>query len=141
MKKSKKLLTLFLSLAMVLALAACGGDTSTDETTDDATTEETGDGEATGLKIAIITTSGVDDGSFNQNCYEGIQAFLADHADCEVSHIQEPDYNKLVPTVEQMAGSYDVFVLPGFMYLCDGIVRRTTLHANFLTSKEVKSHE
>ena len=34
-----------------------------------------------------------------------------------------------------------LFVLPGFMYLCDGIVCRTTLHANFLTSKEVKSHE
>ena len=122
MKKSKKLLALFLSLAMILALAACGGDTSTDETTDDTTTEETGDGEATGLKIAIITTSGVDDGSFNQNCYEGIQAFLADHPDCEVAHVQELDYNKLVPTVEQMAGSHDVFVLPGFNFSAIGDV-------------------
>ena len=122
MKASKKLLALFLSLAMILALSACGSDTSTDETTDDATTEETGDGEATGLKIAIITTSGVDDGSFNQNCYEGIQAFLADHPDCEVAHVQELDYNRLVPTVEQMAGSHDVFVLPGFNFTAIGDV-------------------
>ena len=95
MKVSKKLAALFLSLAMVLSLAACGSgtDTTEDDTTgDDATATETG------LKICIITTSGIDDGSFNQNCYEGIQAFLADHADCTVTDIKEGDYNKLVPT-------------------------------------------
>ena len=66
MKVSKKLAALFLSLAMVLSLAACGSgtDTTEDDTTgDDATATETG------LKICIITTSGIDDGSFNQNCY------------------------------------------------------------------------
>ena len=113
MKVSKKLAALFLSLAMVLSLAACGSgtDTTEDDTTgDDATATETG------LKICIITTSGIDDGSFNQNCYEGIQAFLADHADCTVTDIKEGDYNKLVPTVEEMAGDYDVFVLPGFNF-------------------------
>ena len=45
-----------------------------------------------------------------------IQAFLADHADCTVTDIKEGDYNKLVPTVEEMAGDYDVFVLPGFNF-------------------------
>ena len=35
-----------------------------------------------------------------------------------------------------------LFVLPGFMYLCDGIIRRTTRGADFLAaSKEVKIHE
>ena len=75
MKASKKLLALFLSLAMVLALAACGGDSGT--TTDEDTTTDDGT-EATGLRICIISSTGVDDGSFNQNCYEGIQAFLAE---------------------------------------------------------------
>lgn len=114
MKVSKKLAALLLSFAMLLALAACGGgsDTATDDESGDAAAEDT----ATGLKICIITTSGIDDGSFNQNCYEGIQAFLANHPDCEVTDIKEPDYNKLVPTVEEMAGSYDVFVLPGFNF-------------------------
>ena len=33
------------------------------------------------LKILIVSSSGVDDGNFNQDCYSGIQAFLADHPD------------------------------------------------------------
>ena len=74
MKLSKKLAALCLSLAMLLAWAACSTDT-TEENSGDTANDDT----ATGLKICIITTSGIDDGSFNQNCYEGIQAFLADH--------------------------------------------------------------
>ena len=34
-----------------------------------------------------------------------------------------------------------LFVLPGFLYLCDGVIRRTTLHANFYSAREVKAHE
>lgn len=34
-----------------------------------------------------------------------------------------------------------LFVLPGFMYLFDGIIWRTTHRAGFLTSKEVNNHE
>ena len=34
-----------------------------------------------------------------------------------------------------------LFVLPGFLYVCDGLVRRSTLHANFYTPKEVTAHE
>ena len=33
-----------------------------------------------------------------------------------MTDIKEGDYNKLVPTVEEMAGDYDVFVLPGFNF-------------------------
>ena len=34
-----------------------------------------------------------------------------------------------------------LFVLPGFLYLCDGVIRRTTLHAKFYSAREVKAHE
>ena len=45
----KKLLTVLLSLAMVLSLAACGGDTNTeDTTTDDTTTDDTTTEDTTG---------------------------------------------------------------------------------------------
>ena len=46
----KKLFALLLTLAMVLSLAACGGDSSdtAEETTDDTQTEETTDTESTG---------------------------------------------------------------------------------------------
>ena len=75
-----------------------------------------------GMSICIITSTGVDDGSFNQDCYNGIQAFLADHADCTVSDIKEADYAQLVPTVEKSAGDFDTFVLPGFNFAAVGDV-------------------
>ena len=68
------------------------------------------------LSICIITSSGVDDGSFNQDCYNGILTFLEDHADCSVTDIKEGDYAQLVPTVEKSVGDFDVFVLPGYNF-------------------------
>ena len=69
-----------------------------------------------GKSICIITSTGVDDGSFNQNCYEGILAFLENHPDWTVTDIKEADYAQLVPTVEKSVGDFDVFVLPGFNF-------------------------
>lgn len=68
------------------------------------------------LNICIITSTGVDDGSFNQDCYEGILAFLETHPDSKVTDIKEADYAQLVPTVEKFVGDFDVFVLPGFNF-------------------------
>ena len=69
------------------------------------------------MKIAFVSSiSGVDDGNFNQDCYAGIQSFLADHSDCTVQDIKEPNLAELIPTVEKSAGDYDVFVLPGFNF-------------------------
>ena len=75
---------------------------------------------AEGLNICIISSTGVDDGSFNQDCYIGIQDFIAEHGDCKVTDIKEPDYAQLVPTVEKLVGDYDVFVLPGFNFAAIG---------------------
>ncbi len=72
------------------------------------------------MNICIITSTGVDDGSFNQNCYEGILAFLETHPNSKVTDIKEADYAQLVPTVERFAGDYDVFVLPGFNFAAIG---------------------
>ena len=51
--------------------------------------------EGTPLKICIITSSGVDDGSFNQDCYNGIKTFLETHDDCSVTDIKESDLAKV----------------------------------------------
>lgn len=77
-------------------------------------------GEGGPLNVCIITSTGVDDGSFNQDCYEGIQAFMAEHNDCKVTDIKESDYAQLVPTVEKSAGDFDAFVLPGFNFATIG---------------------
>ena len=72
--------------------------------------------EAKPLSVCIITSSGVDDGSFNQDCYNGILAFTQEHPDCKVTDIKESDYNELIPTVEKSVGDFDVFVLPGYNF-------------------------
>ena len=76
--------------------------------------------ESKALNICIITSTGVDDGSFNQDCYNGILTFLETHEDCKVTDIKESDYAQLVPTVEKSVGDFDVFVLPGFNFAAIG---------------------
>ena len=119
----KKFFATVLALTMALGLAACGAKEEAPAASAPAASAPAASApaeEATGLKICIITSSGIDDGSFNQNCYEGILDFIADHPDCTVQDIKEPDYNELVPTVDRLAGDYDAFVLPGFNFTAIG---------------------
>ncbi len=136
MKRTKKLASLLLALVMILALAACGGGSSSGSSpASSGSSSSSGGGDASsdkGLKICIISSTGIDDGSFNQNCYEGIQAFLANHSDCSVTDIKEPDYAELIPTVERMVGDYDVFVLPGFNFAGCGDVAAANPDTRFL---------
>ena len=125
----KKLFATVLAAAMALSLAACGAKQETPAAPAASTPAPAASApaasapaESKGLKICIITSSGIDDGSFNQNCYKGIQDFIADHPDCTVTDVKEPDYNELVPTVDRLVADYDVFVLPGFNFSMVGDV-------------------
>ena len=84
------------------------------------------------ISVCIITSSGVDDGSFNQDCYNGIKAFIEEHPDCTVTDIKETDYNELIPTVEKSAGDYDVFVLPGFNFAGIGDIVKNNPDKKFI---------
>jgi len=112
----KKILALVLALVLVLSLAACGTKKAASETdTPPASVAPTA--EAAGLKIAIVTSpSGVDDGSFNQNNYDGIQSFVAAHPGSTVTPIQEPDMANAVAAVGEIVADYDVIVCPGFQF-------------------------
>ncbi|NLV87318.1 MAG: BMP family ABC transporter substrate-binding protein [Clostridiales bacterium] len=121
----KKFLALALALAMIFALGACAAKNPTTETdlpdtaeTDTPELPETGDTEdGEGLKIAIVTSpSGVDDGSFNQDNYEGVLAFIAANAGSTVNPIQEGDINNSVNAVAEIIADYDVIVTPGFQF-------------------------
>lgn len=108
----KKITALALALVMLLALGACSSKPAGSETDIPATPAD-----ETGLKIAIVTSpSGVDDGSFNQNCYEGILAFIENHPDATVTPIQESDINNSVTAVADVVANYDVIVTPGFQF-------------------------
>ena len=112
----KKVLLLMLALMLAFALVGCGDDAGTDASDGGADTTVSTDADDA-LKIAIVTSpSGVDDGSFNQNNYEGIQAFIANNPNATVTPIQEPDFANAVPAVEAIVADYDVIVTPGFQF-------------------------
>lgn len=93
-------------------------ETENTENTDaaEAESEETG---GAALKIAIVSSpSGVDDGSFNEDNYNGILTFIESHPDCTVTPVQETtgDVTAAVQAVADIVADYDVIVCCGFQF-------------------------
>lgn len=131
----KRVAAVILAAAMVCSLAACGGSNETAVPEPAETTEEAAPAEdaaeaepaedaaeapaAEGLKIAIVSSpSGVDDGSFNQDNYNGILSFIENHPDSTVTPVQEPtgDVAAAVQAVADIVADYDVIVCCGFQF-------------------------
>ena len=71
------------------------------------------------MRVVILTSpSGVDDGSFNQDNYEGILAYIKKHPNATVKAIQEPtgDPAAAMKAVSDVVADYDVIVTPGFQF-------------------------
>ena len=120
MKFAKRLTALALASVMALGLAACNPETtssSTPASTPASGSASTAEPAAEGLKIAIVSTAaGVDDGSFIQNCYEGILAFIESRGNIDtVTDIMEPtgDPAAAVQAVADIVADYDVIVVLG----------------------------
>ena len=130
MKASKKLLALFLSAAMALSLAACGGGASSSQSGAQSSAQSSADQsqgtEAQGLKIAIVSSpNSVDDGSFNEDNYNGILNFIASRGDIDtVTPVQEPtgDTAAVAQLVGEIVADYDVIVATGFQSAAIGPV-------------------
>ncbi|MDR1127930.1 MAG: BMP family ABC transporter substrate-binding protein [Treponema sp.] len=71
---------------------------------------------AAGLKVGILTTSGVDDGSFGQDCYNGILDFIKANPEATVTPVKEPDMAKVLDAAANIIADYDVLILPGFEF-------------------------
>jgi basic membrane protein A len=108
-KSTKGILACLIAILLTASITACG------KLETDAPAEG-------GLKIAIVTTSGVDDGSFNEDCYNGILNFIKDNPSATVTDIKEPDVSKCITAVEDIIADYDVIVLPGFNFAAVGTV-------------------
>lgn len=122
MKSFKKLAALTLALVLALSLAACGGAASAPASTASAASGDTAATDGPALKIGIVTSSGVDDGSFGQDCYNGILAYVETNPNAEVTSIKESDIGKVVDAAAQVIADYDVLVLPGFQFASIGVV-------------------
>ncbi len=138
MKNFKILLILALAIALLFSLAACGGaeepaeepvaeepateEPATEEPTEEEPTEEEPAAEADGegFRIAIVTSPNtVDDGSFNEDNYNGILNFIAARGDIDtVNPVQEPtgDITAATQAVADIVADYDIIVTPGFQF-------------------------
>ena len=112
----KKFFALLLSLAMVLALVACGQKKTTtpdDTQTPDDTTPEVE------YKIAMITDYGdITDQSFNQTTYEACKAFAEDNS-IEFSYFKPAGDNTAdrVAMIEKAVDEgFNVIVMPGYAF-------------------------
>ena len=122
----KRLLAALLCVAMVSSMVIGCGSNSTDTSTDGAAASDEGTDTAEdstdALNIAIVSSpNGVDDGSFNEDNYNGVLAYIDEHPDAKVTPIREETGvpATVVEKITEIAGSYDVVVCLG--YQCAGI--------------------
>ena len=99
----KKLIALLLAMVMVLGLAACGTKTE--------------NGGSTGLKIGMVTdVGGVNDQSFNQGAWEGLQALANEDKTFTVNYLEsktDADYASNIQTF--LDDKYDLIICVGYM--------------------------
>lgn len=119
----KKLLTLVLASMMALSMAACGSDSGGSG------------GSQGGMKIAIVSSpSGVDDGSFNQDIYNGVLKFVGENEGAAVTPIREESGNSAaaVQAVADVVAEYDVIVCCGFQFAGIGDVAKENPETKFI---------
>ena len=128
----KKLLSILLCAVMTASLlVGCGGSGKADSSDDTGKDS----GKESGLKIAIVSSpSGVDDGSFNQNNYEGIQAFIKENPDATVTPVKEEtgDTAAAVQAVADIVADYDVIVCCGFQFAGSGTIAEENPDVDFI---------
>ena len=99
----KKILALVLALCMVFALCACG--------------QAAAPAAAAKIKIGMVTdVGGVNDKSFNQTSWEGLQALAAEDSRFEVNYLEsktDADYQTNINTF--IDEKYDLIICVGYM--------------------------
>ncbi len=126
-RKSIALIALLLVLSFGLTACKPAGTDGTDGTGNGAKKE--------GLNIAIVSSpSGVDDGSFNQDNYNGVLAFIENHPESKVTPVKEPtgDPAAGVKQVADIVADYDVIVACGFQFAGIGDIAEENPDTQFI---------
>lgn len=87
------------------------------------------------LKIAIVSSpSGVDDGSFNQDNYNGILQFIKENPSATVTPVREEsgDTAAAIQAVADIVADYDVIVCCGFQFAAIGSIANDNPNVNFI---------
>lgn len=119
------------------ATTAAGGDTTAagGETTAAGAAADTAADQDAALKIAIVSSpSGVDDGSFNEDNYNGILAFIANHPKSTVTPVREEtgDTAASIQAVADIVADYDVIVCCGFQFAGIGSIAQDNPNVKFI---------
>jgi basic membrane protein A len=118
----KRILALLMVLTMVFSLGLTGCK-KTEEPTQEPTDTETNEGaetepEAEPLTIGLVTdVGGIDDKSFNQGTWEGIQRF-AEETGAETKYLQSESDTDYIPNLSTFSDEeLDLIVAPGFLFI------------------------
>ncbi len=113
----KKILALVLALCMVFALCACGQSAAPAEEAPAAEAEAPAAEEASVIKVGMVTdVGGVNDKSFNQTSWEGLQALAAEDSTFQVNYLEsktDADYQTNINTF--IDDGYDLIICVGYM--------------------------
>ena len=102
----KKLLAILMTAVMALALTACGGG---------ASEEAAGEAGGAALRVGLVTDiGGVEDQSFNQSAWEGLQRAKADFG-VEVNYLSSGADSDYAPNLETFVDEeYDLIIGVGY---------------------------
>jgi basic membrane protein A len=120
----KKILSLILCLAMVMALVACGGNTESNNSNNNNNNsnsntnneQQTTDKE---FKVAMVTDYGdITDQSFNQTTYEACQAFCTENGlgFTYFKPASDSDEDRIASIEQAIDEGYNVIVMPGYAF-------------------------
>lgn len=120
----KKILSLILCLAMVMALVACGGNTESNNSNNNNNNnnsntnneQQTTDKE---FKVAMVTDYGdITDQSFNQTTYEACQAFCTENSlgFTYFKPASDSDEDRIASIEQAIDEGYNVIVMPGYAF-------------------------
>lgn len=91
-------------------------EAESEEASSEEETETEEDIDGTGFKIGMVTdVGGVNDGSFNQSAWEGLQR-AAENFGCEVKYIESKGDADFVPNIESFLDEdYDLIICTGYV--------------------------
>ena len=113
--KKKILASLLAGALTVSMLAGCAGNP------DKGSKDSSDSGDKSGLNICILIADGtIDDGSYNENCYDGIVDFIDENPDATVKEVNTADLSQCIQAVQDTIADYDVLVLPGYNFAAIG---------------------
>ncbi|HOM02423.1 MAG TPA: BMP family ABC transporter substrate-binding protein [Acetivibrio sp.] len=112
----KKFIALLLSVMMIFSLAACGGKNSGNNNNNSSNNNSNNNTGGKKIKIGMVTDiGGVNDGSFNQSAWEGLQRAQKELG-VEVRYAESATDADYAPNIEAFIDEdYDLIICVGYM--------------------------